>query len=40
LTKDLELDTLFDAMALGDAFLLKVAKKAVLAGLHEPEAIL
>jgi hypothetical protein len=40
LTKDLELDTLFGAMARGDAFLLKVAKKAVLASLHEPEPIL
>jgi hypothetical protein len=40
LTQDLELDTLFSAMALGDPFLLNVAKQAVLASLHEPEAIL
>jgi hypothetical protein len=40
LTQDLELDTLFDAMAAGDKFLLDVAKKAVLTSLDEPEAIL
>lgn len=40
LTQDLELDTLFSAMASGDAFLLEVAKKAVLTSLEEPEAIL
>jgi len=40
LTQDLELDTLLGAMAVGDKFLLKVAKKAVLASLDEPEAIL
>jgi hypothetical protein len=40
LTKDLELDTLFRAMAAGDEFLLDVAKKAVLASLRDPEAIL
>jgi len=40
LTQDLELDTLFDAMAAGDEFLLKVAKMTVLASLHEPQAIL
>jgi hypothetical protein len=40
LTQDLELDTLFRAMAAGDEFLLDVAKKAVLASLREPEAIL
>ncbi len=33
LTQDLELETLFDAMALGDKFLLEVARKAVLLGL-------
>jgi|WetSurMetagenome_2_1015567.scaffolds.fasta_scaffold78807_2 DNA mismatch repair ATPase MutS len=32
LTQDLELNTLFNAMALGDKFLLEVAKKAVLSG--------
>ena len=40
LTQDLELDTLFGAMAVGDKFLLEVAKKAVLTSLDEPEAIL
>ena len=39
LIKDLELDTLFNAMSAGDAFLRDVAKKAVLASLREPEAI-
>ena len=34
LTQDLELNTLFNAMALGDKFLFEVAKKAVLSGLH------
>jgi DNA mismatch repair ATPase MutS len=34
LTQDLELHTLFNAMALGDKFLFEVAKKAVLSGLH------
>jgi hypothetical protein len=40
LTKDLELDTLFGAMAAGDKFLLEVARKAVLTSLGKPEAIL
>lgn len=40
LTQDLELDTLFGAMAARDKFLLDVAKKAVLRSLDEPEAIL
>jgi DNA mismatch repair ATPase MutS len=40
LTQDLELNTLFGAMAGGDAFLLEVAKKAILTSLHEPDAIL
>lgn len=40
LTQDLELDTLFGAMAVGDEFLLKVARKAVLTSLGESEAIL
>ncbi|MCL5884883.1 MAG: DNA mismatch repair protein MutS [Deltaproteobacteria bacterium] len=40
LAQDLELDTLFGAMAVGDKFLLEVAKKAVLTSLDEPEAIL
>jgi len=40
LTQDLELDTLFQAMASGDEFLLAVARKTVIASLREPEAIL
>lgn len=35
LTQDLELNTLFNAMAQGDEFLLQVAKQAVLSGLHD-----
>lgn len=38
-TKDLELEMLFGAMAAGDTFLLEVVKTAVLTSLHEPEAI-
>ncbi len=34
LTQDLELQTLFNAMALGDKFLFEVVKKVVLSGLH------
>jgi DNA mismatch repair ATPase MutS len=34
LIQDLELHTLFNAMALGDKFLFEVAKSAVLSGLH------
>ena len=38
LTQDLELSTLFNAMARGDKFLLQVAQQAVLSGLQdEPE---
>lgn len=40
LTQDLELGTLFGAMAAGDEFLLEVARDAVLASLCEPEAII
>ena len=40
LTQDLELHTLFEAMAAGDKFLLEVAQKAVLTSLKEPGAIL
>jgi hypothetical protein len=40
LTQDLELDTLFGAMAAGDKFLLEVVKKGVLTSLDEPGAIL
>jgi DNA mismatch repair ATPase MutS len=34
LTQDLELNTLFNAMALGDKFLFEVAKKAILCSLN------
>jgi hypothetical protein len=40
LTRDLELATLFEAMAGGDQFLFDVAERAVLSSLHDPEAIL
>ena len=40
LIQDLELDTLFDAMAGGDSFLRGVAKYAVPAHLQDPESIL
>jgi DNA mismatch repair ATPase MutS len=40
LTQDLELNTLFNAMVLGDDFLLEVAKKAVLSGLNDLDTIL
>jgi len=39
LTQDLELDTLFRAMANADEFLSQLVKTAVLASLHEPEEI-
>jgi hypothetical protein len=39
LTQDLELNTLFDAMAGGDQFLYEVAERAVLSSLQDPEAI-
>lgn len=35
LTQDLELETLFNAMALGDAFLFDISRKAILGGLHD-----
>jgi DNA mismatch repair ATPase MutS len=35
LTQDLGLDTLFNAMSLGDKFLFEVAEKAVLTGLND-----
>jgi DNA mismatch repair ATPase MutS len=40
LTQDLELNTLFDAMALGDKFLFEVAKTATLSGLTDLDTIL
>jgi len=40
LTQDLELNTLFNALALGDQFLFEVAKKAVLSSLNHPNMIL
>jgi hypothetical protein len=39
LIQDLELSTLFDAMAGGDQFLYEVAERAVLSSLQDPEAI-
>jgi len=39
LTQDLELNTLFGAMALGDEFLFDVARRSVLSGLNDPESI-
>jgi DNA mismatch repair ATPase MutS len=38
--KDLELETLWQAMAAGDDFLYETAKRAVLSSLGDPEAIL
>lgn len=40
LAQDLELNTLFNAMALGDKFLLEVARKAILSSLGDPDTIL
>ncbi len=40
LTQDLELNTLFNAMALGDTFLFEVARKAVLSSVTDVETIL
>ncbi len=40
LTQDLELNTLFNAMARGDKFIFEVAQKAVLAGLSDLDTIL
>jgi hypothetical protein len=39
LTQDLELDTLWNAMAAGDEFLFEVARRALLSSLTDPEAI-
>jgi DNA mismatch repair ATPase MutS len=39
LIQDLELNTLFDAMSLGDHFLSKVARKALLSALDDPDAL-
>ena len=39
LAHDLELDTLLHAMALGDPFLLEVARTALGSGLRDPQAI-
>jgi hypothetical protein len=39
LTQDLELNTLFEAMAGGDQFLYEVAERAVLSSLQDPQAI-
>jgi hypothetical protein len=40
LTRDLELETLFTAMAGGDQFLYEVARRAVLSSLKAPDTIL
>jgi len=40
LTQDLELDTMFAAMARNDPYLDKVARQAVLRSIHEPEPII
>jgi DNA mismatch repair ATPase MutS len=40
LTQDLELTTLFDAMALGDKFIWDVARRAVLLSVHDVDTIL
>jgi hypothetical protein len=39
LTQDLELETLWNAMAAGDEFLFETAKRAVLSSLVDPESI-
>lgn len=39
LVQDLELTTLFEAMALGDKFLFEVSRRAVLSSLTDPEEI-
>lgn len=39
LVQDLELETLWNAMAAGDEFLLETAKRGVLSSLSDPEAI-
>ena len=39
LTQDMELDTLFDAMALGDKFIFEVVRKAVLFGSSDLDTI-
>ncbi len=39
LTQDLELETLWNAMAVGDEFLFEMAKRAVLSSLTDPDAI-
>jgi DNA mismatch repair ATPase MutS len=40
LTQDLELNTLFNAMALGDKFLFEVIRKAVLSGVDDLDTII
>jgi hypothetical protein len=39
LTQDLELQTLWNAMAAGDEFLFEVAKRAILSSLTDPGAV-
>ena len=40
LAQDLELDTLWSAMAAGDKFVLEVVRRALLQSLHDPEEII
>lgn len=40
LIQDLELNTLFNAMALNDKFIFEVVKKAILSSLNDPQTIL
>jgi DNA mismatch repair ATPase MutS len=40
LIEDLELNTLFSAMGAGDAFLIDIARRAVMASLHDPGQII
>ena len=39
LVQDLELDTVFNAMALGDPFLFDVAKRTILLSMTDPKAV-
>jgi hypothetical protein len=39
LIQDLELNTLFEAMALGDRFLFKTARQAIMSSLRDPDTI-
>ena len=39
LTRDLELEVLFESMAMGDGFLYEVARRTLLSSLDDPEEI-